>query len=136
MRWRKRTVTAGAVYLANVVDLVILNGNLAAAIMLYDFVLRMLCASANDESITFTGEGNSILADIAEPDVANCAGALAVYALEGSISNNHILERCFILKNKHSIFRAGVFVSAVHAAVEFLVVEVLGLAGWNNARFR
>lgn len=125
-RKEKLTVAASAVDLSDVDDLVVADGDTAAAVVLDDLVVSVLRASADDQNVAVAERGNGVLADVAEPDVADSAGALAVNTFQSFGANDDVLEGCAVLEDEDSVIRACVAVLASHAAVVLLVGKVQG----------
>lgn len=67
-------VTAAAVQLTGVDDGKVLDGDGSGTVVLDDLVLGLLGSSADDGGVTGTEDGDGVLADVAEPDVSQCAG--------------------------------------------------------------
>ena len=132
MKGGKLTVAASAVHFPDVDDLVVADRDPSTAIVLHNLVVCVLRTTNNDKHIALAQSSNGIFADIAEPDVADCALALAVNTLEGVGADDNILERRTFFKKENGVLGAGVTLSACHAPVEPAVAVVPGLAGLDG----
>lgn len=130
------TIAASAVHFANVEDLVVTDGDAAAAIMLNHLILSILSSSANDEYIALAERGHGILAHFAKPDIAHSAAALAVYALKSVRADDDVLERGAFFEEEDGVLGACVSRCALHAAVKLTEAEVLGLASGDGHDLR
>lgn len=141
-----RAVAARAVELAGVDDGHAVDGHGAAAVVLDDLVDGARGAAALDEdvavaeggdgifsvSMSFSkklGNGGHTLAHLAEPDVGQRAGALAVDALELVRADDDIAQAGAVLEDEDGRVGARVGVRVARAAaVELLVAVVDGAA--------
>lgn len=100
--------------------------------MLDDFVIGILCTTTDDQDIAVAESRDGVLADIAEPNVADSAFAHAVDTLQGVGTDDDVLESRTILENKDSVLGTSIALTALHATVKFAVAEVLGRASLNG----
>lgn len=93
--------------------------------MLDDLVLGVGGTASSDEGVTVAEDGDGILADVAEPDVGQGAGTLAVDTLEGVGANDDVAEGSTVLEDEDGGVRASVGVGVAGlATVELLVASV------------
>lgn len=107
-------ITARAIDLAVVLSIEVDDVNVATSVMLDDLIRGMVGTTTNDVGSSITLDGNGILADILEPDKFEVAAALAVDTLTLVGTNNDVLQRSAIFKNKDSVLLACYVVSASH----------------------
>jgi len=68
-------VATAAVQLPCVNDCEVLDRHCAGAVVLDHFVLGFLRAAADDGCVARAEDGDGVFADVAEPDVGQCAGS-------------------------------------------------------------
>lgn len=141
-----RAVAAAAVQLAGVDGGEAADGDGADAVVLDDLVDGVGRAAAVDQDVALAEEryrvwsislacvalrricwAGGTFTDIPEPDVGQGAGALAVDAFERVAADDDVGDAGAVLEDEDGVFVARVLVAVARlAAVEFLVVEVLG----------
>jgi len=100
-------------------------GDSSSSVVLDNLVLGVLRASTLDQRITSAEHGNSVLADIAEPDILDRAGSEAVNTLEGVHTDNNVGESGTVLKDEDGVVAASVGISVAGlATVELLVAKI------------
>ena len=98
-----RAVTAGSVDLAVVLGIEVDNVDMAATVVLDDLVGGMVSTAANDVGSAVTLDGDSVLADVLEPDKLESAGAQAVDTLTLVGANDDVAKGSALLEDEDGI---------------------------------
>jgi hypothetical protein len=100
-------------------------GNSSSAVMLNDLVLGLARTTTLDQRVASTKDGNSILADVAEPDVADRARPFAVDTLERVGADDDVGEGGAVVENEDCAVAASVCVRVAGlSTVELSVAEI------------
>lgn len=99
-------VAARAVNLAVVLDVEVVDVDVAAAVVLDDLVGGGEGAAADDVGLAIALDGDGVLAHVLEPDVLEVAGAEAVDALGLVCADDDVLQGCAVLEDEDGVLLA------------------------------